>query len=132
MCIDGRRTLVTVISVSKVSREGSSQDYPERAVQYDGNRQPMPAAPQDGQWDRDREDVRSDRNNDRNRDDARSDRTSPPPVPQPTDGAVQQAPAGSQPNATAKSTTPSGPADGSYEGAADRNAGRIEATNIRD
>lgn len=176
MCIDGRRQLVTIVSVTPVAMEGG-QYYPERAVQNQGSNQPMPAAPQDDQGDQ----------GDPNREGASNNRLTPPPVPQPNDDANKQssdhpkaptrqrlqesaANASGQPYSAAKPVTdaadsdaatasdtrqvPPAPqptyqsgqairsgesnsrsgaaADGSYEGAADRNAGRIEATNIRD
>jgi hypothetical protein len=126
MCIDGRRTLVTIVSVSPAAVEEGSRDYPERAAQYEGGQQSMPAAPENFEGDRNADVSQGDRN------DSQNDRRTPPPTPEPNSNAVQQAPAGSQPAANNQSATPPGPADGSFEGAADRNGGRIEATEIRD
>lgn len=133
MCIDGRRQLVTIVSVSQVAREEGSQNYPERAVQYEDGQQPLPAAPENFEGDRNREQFQNNNGqNNNSRNDSQTDRSTPPPVPQSNDDAVRQAPVGSQPAATNQSATPSGPADGSFEGAADRNGGRQEATDIRD
>ncbi len=165
MCIDGRRTLVTVVSVTPVTAGEGGQYYPERAAQNEGNQQPMPAAPQD-EWQNDRNRDQDQQDRDRNESD--SDRMTPPPVPQPNDSASnesadrpeapsaeslqsattssnqsysaakpvtdtqQQVPATPQPAYRSGQATQAGPADGSYETAADRNAGRIEATDIRD
>lgn len=176
MCIDGRRTLVTVISVSPASMDQGGQYYPERAASHEDSQQPMPAAPQDDWQDRNQG------QNDRQRNDQQNDRRTPPPVPQPNDGASRealdhpeapskdrlqasstsassqsysaakpvvdgqtsdaatlsnapQAPAEPQPSyqsGQSNQSSQAGPADGSFEGDADRNGGRIEATDIRD
>jgi hypothetical protein len=173
MCIDGRRTLVTVVSVSPASMDQGGQYYPERAASHEDGQQPMPAAPQDDWQDRNQG------QNDQQRNDQQNDRRSPPPVPQPNDGAsnessdhpqapsqdrlqassasnnsqsysaakpivdgqptdaatlsnAPQAPAEPQPSYQPGQSSQAGPADGSFEGDADRNAGRIEATDIRD
>ena len=182
MCIDGRRTLVTVVSVTPVGGENGGEYYPERAASHVDGQQPMPAAPQEDWQDGNRRqspDQRQDRlNRDQQRDPQQNDRRTPPPVPQPNDNASKQSadhpeapsrdrlqassasdngqqysaakpivegqateatvlnesrqvPAQPQPTYNSGQSSLSGPADGSYEGAADRNGGRQEATNIR-
>jgi hypothetical protein len=173
MCIDGRRTLVTVVSVSPASMDQGGQYYPERAASHEDGQQPMPAAPQDDWQDRNQG------QNDQQRNDQQNDHRSPPPVPQPNDGASNEssdhpqapsqdrlqassasnnsqsysaakpvvdgqptdaatlndaspAPAEPQPSYEPGQSSQAGPADGSFEGDADRNGGRIEATDIRD
>jgi hypothetical protein len=168
MCIDGRRTLVTVVSVSPASMDQGGQYYPERAASHEDGQQSMPAAPQ-GDWQD---------NNQGQSDQQLNDRRTPPPVPQPNDDAdkqssdhpeapskdrlqasssdsnksysaakpviegqpadaaalsdAPQAPAEPQQSYQPGQSSQAGPADGSFEGDADRNGGRIEATDIRD
>lgn len=101
MCIDGRRTLVTIVSVSPATIQEGSQGYPERAASLEDGQQAMPAAPQ-GDWQDSNQSQRDQQQNDRN---------TPPPVPQPNDGADKQS--SDHPDARSKDSLEASSSDGS-------------------